>query len=165
MYYIGLGDTFWRYSTTNYNRDEAISSPPDETLVYRAQEGDRQALEQLYQRYFPRVYNRIRALVPAEEVEDLTSEVFLSLVSSLKQFRAKSAFSTWLHTIIKRKVADYYRSRANKGEVDELSPERLESPANNVASEEERIMVREMLRQLPEHYCEVLLLRVDIFKW
>lgn len=89
----------------------------------------------------------------------MTSEVFLSLVSSLKQFRAKSSFSTWLYTIIKRKVADYYRQRANKGKLDELLPESQESSANSAASEEERIMVRETLRRLPERYREVLFLR------
>ena len=135
--------------------------PSDEILVDRAQKGDGQAFAALYQRYLPRVYNRLRALISQEDVDDLTQDVFLAVVRSLTSFERGSTFATWLYAITNHKVSDYYRHRRKRAEV-KLSSYRQEAhlvASDPSASAEDRALVRQVLRQLPERYRQLLLLR------
>jgi RNA polymerase sigma-70 factor (ECF subfamily) len=134
--------------------------PDDETLVDQVQSGEWEAFEVLYQRYLPRVYNRLRALMPQEDVEDLTQEVFLAVVRSLSSFEKASTFSTWLYAIINHKVSDYYRRRGRREDMERLFYEqeaRLSRDPQPKA--EDRAVVRQVLLRLPEQYRDAILLR------
>ena len=135
--------------------------PADETLVDQVQNGKWEAFELLYQRYFPRVYNRLRALTPPEDVEDLTQEVFLAVVRSLGRFERGSAFSTWLYAIINHKVSDYYRRREKREDMERssLNQETTLLSRNPWPRAEDRTLVRQILLRLTERHREVLLLR------
>ena len=115
----------------------------------------------LYQRYLPRVYNRLRALTPLEDVEDVTQEVFLAVVRSLGSFEKDSAFSTWLYAIINHKVSDYYRRRGKREDM-ERSFDNHEArwlSRDPWPRAEDRTLVRQILLRLTERHREVLLLR------
>lgn len=135
--------------------------PSDETLVDRVQSGDWEAFDLLYKRYLPRVYNRLRALVPQEDVEDLTQEVFLAVIRSLGSFERGSAFSTWLYAIINHKVSDYYQRKGKREDVERsfYSQEARLVSRDPWPRAEDRTLVRQILLRLPEQYREVLLLR------
>ncbi|MBL0309943.1 MAG: sigma-70 family RNA polymerase sigma factor [Bacteroidetes bacterium] len=47
-----------------------------------------------------------------EVAQDLVQDTFLSALKSQKNFRGDSSEKTWLHTILKNKIIDYYRSKA-----------------------------------------------------
>jgi RNA polymerase sigma-70 factor (ECF subfamily) len=115
----------------------------------------------LHERYLPRVYNRLRALLPPEDVEDLTQEVFLAVVRSLSSFEKASTFSTWLYAIVNHKVSDYYRRRGKREDIERLF---YEQEARLLSSDpqpraEDRTLVRQVLLRLPEQYRDVILLR------
>ncbi|MBN1146270.1 MAG: sigma-70 family RNA polymerase sigma factor [Anaerolineales bacterium] len=137
----------------------------DEELVRAAQGGALEAFAALYERYLPRVYKRVRCVIPEDDVEDVTQEIFIAAMKSLKSFRFEACFSTWLRTLVNRQVADYYRKRKAKevsleGIIDsghrQLS---MLGSDDNTQTLEESIVVRRALRRLPEHYQEVILLR------
>lgn len=138
----------------------------DEELVRQAQEGNLDAFTSLYERYLPSVYNRVRYVVPEQDIEDVTQEIFITLMKSLKSFEHKSQFSTWLRTLTNRRVADYYRERSRTGnqlsaDLSEVHPGlnpnlRVEA---GTAAIHDRVMLRQALGALPERYREVLLLR------
>ncbi len=55
-----------------------------------------------------------------EVANDLISETFLAALKSAKYFKGKASERTWLISILKRKIIDYYRkinSRKGKAEV------------------------------------------------
>lgn len=135
----------------------------DEELVRAAQVGMLEAFTTLYERYLPKVYRRVRCVIPEEDVEDVTQEVFIAVMKSLKSFRHKAQFRTWLRTLVSRQIANYYRNR-NPREPhlsDFTDAERF--PALGVVDNREGlddlIIVRQALRKLPDHYQEVILLR------
>jgi RNA polymerase sigma-70 factor (ECF subfamily) len=128
---------------------------PEEQLLRSAQQGSLEAFKLLYEMHFQRVFRRISCLVPPEDVEDVTQETFLAAMRSLKSFRGEAKFSTWLHTIASRQIAEYYRRRRPP---EETIQESLPSPRDPVAREE-AILLRQALQRLPEKYREVLLLR------
>jgi RNA polymerase sigma-70 factor (ECF subfamily) len=48
-----------------------------------------------------------------EVAKDLVQETFLSALQNLDSFRGDSSEKTWLFSIIKNKIIDYYRKRVN----------------------------------------------------
>jgi RNA polymerase sigma-70 factor, ECF subfamily len=81
-------------------------------LVERAQDGDRTALEELYLLHFDRIYSYLHMSVGnRHDAEDLTTQTFLKMLESIKQFRWKAApFSAWLFRIAHNLAMDHFRA-------------------------------------------------------
>ncbi len=81
-------------------------------LVERAQRGDRDALEELYLLHFDRIYSYLHMSVGTRhDAEDLTTQTFLKMLESIKQFRWRSApFSAWLFRIAHNLAMDHFRA-------------------------------------------------------
>jgi RNA polymerase sigma-70 factor (ECF subfamily) len=76
-------------------RDQGIS---EAEAIGRAQQGDAEAFEVLYNLHKRRVYSLcLRMTANTAAAEDLTQEAFLQLYRKIATFRGESAFSTWLH--------------------------------------------------------------------
>ncbi|MBN1304986.1 MAG: RNA polymerase sigma factor [Anaerolineales bacterium] len=135
----------------------------DATLVKRAKQGDQNAIANLYERHLPAVYNRVRYVIPEQDVEDITQEVFIAVLKSVHSFRGDALFTTWLRTLTNRRIAEYYRKRSRKQEKLQVSLESAENLISNSnrssASIEEKIALRHGLSQLQDRYREVILLR------
>jgi RNA polymerase sigma-70 factor (ECF subfamily) len=129
----------------------------DEALAKMTQDGNRAAFETLCDRHLPNVYSRLRALLPAEAVEDVTQEVFMAALRGIRDYRGNSLFRTWLAAIIRHKVADFYRQRSRQPEVVPIADDGDDPIAPD--NWEERALVQAALQRLPAHYQEVLLLR------
>jgi RNA polymerase sigma-70 factor (ECF subfamily) len=142
-------------------------TPGDDELVRLAQQGSLEAFTDLYQRYLPVVYNRVRYVVPERDIEDVVQEVFITLLKALRSYRGNSKFSTWLRTLTNRRIVDYYRRRSRTEEIqldaEQTDAETSVAPELRTAAEstaiEERVVLRQMLQALPEPYQEVILLR------
>lgn len=51
--------------------------------------------------------------------QDLVSETFLAALGSMKNFKGEASERTWLISILKRKIIDYYRKiNSNKGKAE-----------------------------------------------
>jgi len=142
-----------------------VPAASDEKLIQQAQRGDLDAFGQLYHRYLPLVHRRVRYIVPEQDVDDVTQEVFIAVLHSLPGFRGEARFSTWLRTLTNRKVADFYRHQGRKSvpptvPMPEGTSGILREPSVSYADRnEERLMLRRALQSLSEAYREVLLLR------
>ena len=136
-------------------------STSDEVLIQQHKNGNSDAFNALYQRYFSKVYNRVRYVVPQEDVEDVTQDIFIAAFQSLSTFRGESQFGTWLRTLTNHKVAEYYRKRGRKREAPQapLHEAAGRSEGNTASDMEEQIAMRNALRELPDQYREILILR------
>jgi len=136
---------------------------PSEALVLLAQQGDIEAFTMLYEKHLTPVYKRVCYLVPREDVEDVTQDVFIAVIKSMKKFRGDSKFSTWLRTLTNRRIADYHRSKKPYSKVsidtDDERHQALENPDADYKSLDDFITLRQALIELPENYREILLLR------
>ena len=83
-------------------------------LVDRAQQGDRDALEELYLIHFDRIYGYLHVSVGnRHDAEDLTTQTFLKMLESIGKFRWQSApFSAWLFRIAHNLAMDHFRARS-----------------------------------------------------
>jgi RNA polymerase sigma-70 factor (ECF subfamily) len=93
-------------------------------LVSRAQEGDRDALEELYLIHFDRIYGYLHMSVGnRHDAEDLTTQTFLKMLESIGKFRWRSApFSAWLFRIAHNLAMDHFRA-ARRWQPEEEPPE------------------------------------------
>ncbi|NJL93935.1 MAG: sigma-70 family RNA polymerase sigma factor [Anaerolineae bacterium] len=133
----------------------------DEQLVRRAQAGDREAFLMLYNRYLPKVFNRVKSRVNPADAEDVTQEIFGAVVRSLRSFDHRSRFNTWLYTIVNRQIADHYRRYYRRSEDKAVSldaDDGFDLPAEP-QDLDRLVLVQQALQDLPEHYQEVVLLR------
>jgi RNA polymerase sigma-70 factor (ECF subfamily) len=62
--------------------------------------------------YIKPVYNFVYRLIgKPEEAEDLTQETFLKALKNIKSFDETKNFKTWLFTIARNTVTDFYRKK------------------------------------------------------
>jgi len=143
------------------NSNPEFQDSSDEVLVRRFKDGDAEAFDQLYHRHLPNVYKRVRYVVPENDIEDVTQEVFIAALKSLSSFRGDSQFGTWLRTLTNHKVAEYYRKRTRKQEpkIAPLSEASGRTEGFTSRAMEERIYIQRALLKLPENYQEIILLR------
>jgi RNA polymerase sigma-70 factor (ECF subfamily) len=88
-------------------------SEPDGTagLIRRARNGDRDAFDWLasfHQDCLQRFVSR--KVSDPEDVADLCQEILVHAYLKLNSFQGRSGFGTWLLSIAKRAIAEYYRS-------------------------------------------------------
>ncbi|HEX2997789.1 MAG TPA: RNA polymerase sigma factor [Anaerolineales bacterium] len=133
----------------------------DEFLIKQFKDGNSNAFNELYQRHLPGVYKRVRYMVPEQDVEDTTQEVFIAALKSLPSFRGESQFSTWLRTLTNHKIAEYYRKSNRKREAPKVTFDDAHDHSDGSTAKvlEEQIALRKALRQIPAQYQEVILLR------
>jgi len=103
-------------------------------LVGRAQQGDREALEELYLIHFDRIYGYLHVSVGnRHDAEDLTTQTFLKMLESIGKFRWQSApFSAWLFRIAHNLAIDHFRAN-RRWQPEEEVPE---PPADESTSAE-----------------------------
>jgi RNA polymerase sigma-70 factor (ECF subfamily) len=155
---------FHLMAATKYmeNSSDPLSAEAnDEVLIAQFKAGRTEAFDFLYQRHLPSVYKRVRYVVPENDVEDVTQEIFIAAIKSLSSFRGDSQFSTWLRTLTNHKIAEFYRKRTRKQEplLAALSEANATITGNTSKNMEERVYLQRALQDLPENYREVLLLR------
>lgn len=116
----------------------------DQTLVERAQKGDKQAFGLLvskYQRKLGRLLSRL--IRDPAEVEDVTQEAFIKAYRALPSFRGDSAFYTWLYRIGVNTAKNYLVSQGRR------APTTTEFDSEEAESFEDGDQLRDI--NTPEH--------------
>lgn len=84
----------------------------DHELVRGIKRGDKSALELLVRRWYPRIYGYVFKLTGHEQdAYDLTQDVFIAMMQSIRGYSPLKKFDSWLFTIAHNKCMDYFRLR------------------------------------------------------
>jgi RNA polymerase sigma-70 factor (ECF subfamily) len=132
-------------------------------LVERGQQGEREALEELYLLHFDRIYSYLHMSVGnRHDAEDLTTQTFLKMLESITRFRWQSApFSAWLFRIAHNLAMDHFRaSRRWQPEEDVPEPGETEPSAELAAFQSiGRQSMLELIEGLSQEQRQVLTLK------
>jgi RNA polymerase sigma-70 factor (ECF subfamily) len=121
-------------------------------LVARGQQGDRDALEELYLIHFDRIYSYLHVSVGnRHDAEDLTTQTFLKMLEKIGTFKWQSApFSAWLFRIAHNLAMDHFRSRRRWQPEEEVpEPPGEEEPSAELAAMQ--TIGRESMLKLIDH--------------
>ena len=149
-------------STTALSR--GASSQGLARLVEQAQQGKREAVEELYLLHFDRIYSYLQMNVGnRHDAEDLTTQVFVKMLESIGKFRWRSApFSAWLFRIAHNLAMDHFRA-SKRWQPEEEVPE--PDPGEGSAAEQEalesigRESMLELIQKLSHEQQQVLTLK------
>lgn len=148
----------------------------DEELIRLTLTGENRAFTEIVRRYERRVAVTIKGVihdVTDEELADIAQDVFLLFYRSLSSFRGESQLGTYLTRITLRhcwreaKRRRKRRANVSSYDADDKTVETVRDRAvgegradRGVIAEERRAAVVNALRQLPEEFRTVLLMRI-----
>lgn len=138
---------------------EAVQEPEisDEDLVAQTQNGDPRAFDALVRKYSSRLYGLVYNMTSNhEDTNDLLQDIFSKAYRSIKGFRGKSSFYTWLHTIgtnttinfLKKRSRSYHMSLDDVDSNIQFDPEFIELTSGPDARRE--INLKELQQRLNE---------------
>jgi RNA polymerase sigma-70 factor (ECF subfamily) len=133
-------------------------------VVQLARTGDQQALADLYDLYFPRIYRYILARTGnTAEAEDVTEEVFVRVLGAIGGFQWRQApFAAWIFRIARNQLVSHARKNGARPQQTSLSPSIADPGPDPLSRVEDRLSVDQifdMARDLPKAQREVLWLR------
>jgi RNA polymerase sigma-70 factor (ECF subfamily) len=142
----------------------------DADLVERALTGREECFEELVRRYQRPIAAYVYRIVGNYESSlDLTQDVFIKIYSSLHRYRPEYKFSTWIYKIAHNAAVDHLRRNAVReqsivaqtdGETYDLPIEsNLPTPEQQSERAERRVEIEGLVRQLPQIYRELVVLR------
>ena len=164
-----LSDGSFGEAESSIAENGAMKSPPSisSEIVNRAKEGDGEALTEIYQQLFPKVYRYVLARTGSTELaEDLTQDVFENSLLHLDKYqeRPETPFTAWIFRIAHNCVISYRRKETTRWRnmTDKEIPESLAS--NHDVEEEVEInseleRAREAIRKLSKFQRKVMELR------
>lgn len=132
-------------------------------MVRRCQSLDEEALGELFDAYFPRVYNyALVQLRNTHAAEDLASDVMVKVLESIGKYTFKGApFSAWVFRIARNALIDLHRRQKRRVEValNESLPSGEAGPYALAEQTLQREEIHRALQRLPESQREVIVLR------
>ncbi len=132
-------------------------------LIRRAQQGDRQAIGELYRVHVDVIYRYIWARVKDDSLaEDLTAQVFLKALEGLPTYQPSGKpFVAWLYRIAYARIVDHWRRLERRVEVplEETLPARGPHPDELLEFEADWTTAMDLLCQLTDDQQDVIILR------
>jgi RNA polymerase sigma-70 factor, ECF subfamily len=176
---------FFNQSTT-FDQEElpAVAVAAQSSVVPNAESefieslkaGDAEAFDIFVNRYSANVYALLFRLTEnVEEAQDLTQDTFLRALKAIKNFRGESNLKTWLFRIAVNETKNRWRwwKRRKNDSIVSLDAENVfnemplsetiadvsENPETAILRREREFQLRKMLRELPQNFREVIILR------
>jgi len=131
----------------------------EQVLLLRCQIGDKDAFEELFERYErPLRYFINRLLDNSELTEDIFQDTWLTVIRRIYSLREIDAFPAWLYRIARNKVYQQHRTKKTILELDENIAVEVNAEDEDFSTED-AAKVHKGLKELPLEYREVLMLR------
>ena len=139
----------------------------DHELVAAVRRGEDKAFEQLYARYRARIWSYVGGILhDADRAEDVTQEVFISVLRRLRDTERPIAFKPWIYQIARNACIDELRRSRRSHEVPFDQEDESESvfaitPGPDVVVESKQQLddLRGAFRGVSELHHQVLVLR------
>lgn len=134
-------------------------------VLARAKAGDQEALAEIYELYFKKIYRFIFFRVGhKEQAEDLAEDVFLKAFVKLASLQEAQAFEGWIYQIARNLVIDYYRQKKLTISLEDIE-NTLEYESNIIdvlyLQHQQKILLRLLKELVPQ---QQLVLKLKFFE-
>lgn len=122
---------------------------------------------EFYEEYYEKVYNYVYFKTgDPVNAEDLTCHIFEKILNNIHKYNAEmSSLNTWIFTIARNHLIDYFRSKNrtechfSDGEELQITDEVTASPDKTVIEKEQQELIHDLLQQLSETEREIIILK------
>ncbi len=133
--------------------DAPVDALDFDQLVEEAVRGSDSAFTLLWRNFQPRMVRYLAMFT--NEPEDLCSEVWIKIATSIKSFQGDSqAFKGWIYTIARNAATDLARKKTRSGTSVELDE------SDWIGENSTMVEVMDLVKRLPQEYAEVIMLRI-----
>ena len=147
-----------------------------ENIVIRAQEGDREAFDELYSEYKRPILNYLYRFIGNRHcAEELTQETFIRAYINLHRYEPRAKFSSWLYKIAGNLARNFlrhasYDKRVRPVKVDPYADATGEflltenigtqerGPDERAQAKETKALIQQAIDHLPAHLKEAVIL-------
>lgn len=134
----------------------------DRELVERFQAGDQSGFEDLYRRYYGRLYRFcLKRTTDPHIAEEVTQESFVRAFRALDHFGGERRFYPWLSVIAARICIDNYRRSGTVEVAGDIDAGSTDGGVERVVDEVDVELLRRALSRLSPRHREVLRLREE----
>lgn len=147
--------------------NEAIT--PDKDLISRILQGNKDLYAIIVRRYNQRLYKIGMAILNDDtEVEDAMQVTYINAYENLEQFGSRAQFSTWLIRILinecnwrlkKNAKTSLLEEHSMENEIQHNQPNQASTPVTALLATELKGVLENAIRQLPEKYRVVFVMR------
>jgi RNA polymerase sigma-70 factor, ECF subfamily len=162
------------------NIASVLGVPSEEAgIISELKAGSEEAFAWLIAKYHQPIYSLVARTIPdPADAADLTQDVFIKIYRGIGNFNGDSSLRTWIYRIALREASNQRRwwgrhkrqeitiesefGQSNEGQplcLKDTLIDAHESPFDHAAHEEVRARVEEELRQIPEPFQAVVVLR------
>ena len=134
-----------------------------EIVLQKLANNDKKALEELFNHYYPRLYNYSKSFLKLEEgIDDILQDVFIKIWNNRTNIYSSASFNPFIFTVTRNLLLNELRNRLNNQKLKEnvlkLSlPEEYNS-FEKMEYSELKSMVEQIVNNLPEKQQEVFIL-------
>ena len=142
----------------------------DNEIITRIVQGEKNLYALIVRRYNQRLYRVAMSIVNDDaEVEDVMQVAYINAYESLGKFAFKASFSTWLTRILinesllrlkKRGKSINMNDDTMDKEIYQQHTAEVQTPVAKMLNSELKVALEEAIRQLPEKYRTVFIVRV-----
>lgn len=138
----------------------------DETLLVDGIRGlDQTAFNQLYERYFQRIYNFVYARIRHHaDTEEIVQETFAAVFRSIDAFRGQSSLVSWIYGIAKNTLNNHLRrAKLRDSWVELTEPEALLPLATAGDTPEDELSLRRYADAIQDRLGSVASWQAEVF--
>lgn len=132
----------------------------DAELLAQLKVGNPQAVQKWFNLYQAKLLRLVKYRISyPQDAEEIVQETFLNCLKHLPLFRGKSSIWTWMQSVARHEIADYYRKKYAKKAIRTLPLGDLLLQAPISDTHEISHQVRLILGRMSHSYRELLLLK------
>lgn len=129
-----------------------------ENIVVRCKSGQREAFEQLFELYQPRLKYYVRRLGSSGETDDILQDIWVTVFRKIRKLKENNSFPVWLYRIARNEVFGRFRKNEKFVELPEEKNLPLYGDDNNEFSAENAQRLHNALNKIQPYHREVLIL-------
>ena len=153
-----------------------LFSPPyvslsDEELMKLVQADNHSAFTELYSRYKTPLFSYFSGLLNSTLAEELFQETFIKILNNRMNFRFESKLKTWIWTIARNTIRDYWRSLDHKmknsfdslvsEEGEEVFEAQLDSTEQIILNKVTKNQLEDCINEFSADQKEIILLHIQ----
>ncbi len=129
-----------------------------ENIVIRCKSGEREAFEQLFELYQPRLKYYVRRLDTSGETDDILQDIWVTIFRKIRKLKENNSFPIWLYRIARNEVFGRFRKSEKFVELPEEKENLQYSDENHEFSAEDALRLHNALNKIQPYHREVLTL-------